>query len=94
MNKAKFRQAVINTINEPDMYLMLIRKGVDVGAIHCPVPNEYETRQNIIDKYTNYEESPEYDGEYKNGKRKYKMCYLLVVDNISLRFDNFREDWI
>ena len=90
VNKDAYKQAVANTINESNMSLVLIRKGIDVGYINCPVPNDYQTKQDIIDKYTNYEIQYEID---KDNPGKYKEVYLLWVDDCGVIFDDFKEEW-
>lgn len=89
MNKDAYKQAVANTINESNMSLVLIRKGRDVGYINCPIPNDYQTEQDIIDKYTKYE--IQYESDYGTGK--WKEVYLLWVDDCGVIFDDFREEW-
>ena len=89
MNKDAYKQAVANTINEANMSLVLIRKGRDIGFIHYPVPSAFQTKQDIIDKYTKYE--IQYEIDYGTGKCK--EVYLLWVDDCGVIFDDFKEEW-
>ena len=78
-----FMRALARVIDNPDGYVALFRKGINIGCIQ-PQTNNYTTRKDVLKKYRSYENYPFGDGN---------VCYKWIGD-ICIVFDEFEEHWI